>query len=305
MVFWEKFRLKRKSRILFGYLGGDLYLWVWGDHQREWTSKSTKDGIMGRQEQRVMDTIAEKLGPLKGWYMGYGFDLFEWVTKEDLKKWHDYMWSKEGWNHLLGARSPAYESPGQIYEGMDFYDYECHKPWYRKKNLTGTINLLDMIKARPVKPSFSGDRYRIRRDPPSRWPEKDYNEEETRRGMWHHTMAGGVGAIWGYLDDKGIYPNKDQIKCFFVFWNDHNRFRKDMIRDNGSTNGFCLREKDERYVFYKEDTQILTYRFAGKKKKVIAVDTKKPYKEIDLGKKNAGDYTFNAPYVSDWVLGVE
>jgi hypothetical protein len=286
--------------------GGSTYFWLWGDHQRKWTTKSTKDGIMGKQEQLVLDMIAEKLGPLKGWYIGYGFDLFEWVTEEDLKKWHDYMWSKPGWSHLLGARSPAHTKLEQIYEGLDFSDYCCHKPWYDKKNLNGFINLVEMINARPTKPSLSGDRYRIRRNPPYRLhPEKDYNEEETRRGLWHHTMAGGVGAIWGHMDSPGIYPNKEELKCFSVFWNDNNRFRKDMVTDNSLTNGWCLRESDNYYVFYKENTGEITYSFSGKPKKVIAVDTRKKYQEIELGKKKSGNHVFNAPYVSDWAIAVE
>ena len=135
--------------------------------------------------------------------------------------------------------------------------------------------------------------------------EKDYNEEETRRGLWHHTMAGGIGAIWGNLDSTGIYANKDELKCFSVFWNDHKRFRKDMVIDNSLTNGYCLKEGDKYYVFYKEDTNELTYSFSGKSKKVVAVDTKKEYHEIDLGVKKAGSYTFPAPYLSDWAIAVE
>jgi hypothetical protein len=276
--------------------GGSTYLWVWGDHDRRWTPKSTKGGIMGEQEKRVMDMIAEKLGPLNGWMMGYGFDLWEWVSGDELKKWHHYMWSKPGWNKLLGARADKNKLI-QIYEGLDFSDYEWHKPWYDE--------LVTMINARPDKPSLSGDRYRIRNNPPSRWPEKDYNEEETRKGLWHHAMAGGVGAIWGNMDGSGIYPNKDELKCFSVFWNDKDRFKKDMEPDNSRTDGYCLREGDKYYVFYKENTDELRYGFDGRAKKVVAVDTKKRYQEIDLGKMKAGDHVFNAPYVSDWAIAVE
>ncbi|HPE74669.1 MAG TPA: DUF4038 domain-containing protein [Draconibacterium sp.] len=273
--------------------GGVTYLWVWGDHQRQWTSKSSKDGIMGLQEKKVMDMIAEKLGPLNGWFMGYGFDLFEWVSEKDLKNWHDYMNSKPGWNKLMGARSATNQFT-QFYEGLDFYDYEFHKPWYE--------TLVKMINTRPQKPSLSGDRYRIRRHPPSKWPEKDYNEEETRRGLWHHTMAGGIGAIWGNLDSSGVYSNREELKCFSVFWNDNNRFKKDMIPDNALTNGYCLREHDNHYVFYMEDTDEVTYSFSGKPKHVFAVDTRKRYSEIKIGKLKTGQHSFKAPYKSDWAL---
>ncbi len=276
--------------------GGSVYLWVWGDDSRGWTSNSLKDGIMGKQEKNLMDEIAEKLGPLNGWLMGYGFDLWEWVSEEDLSKWHNYMWSKTGWNHLLGARAHKNEL-SQIYEGLDFSDYEYHKPWYDE--------LVAMINARPEKPSLSGDRYRIRTNPPSNWPEKDYNEEETRRGLWHHTMAGGIGAIWGNMDSSGVYSNKEALKCFSVFWNDNKRFKKDMIADNSNTDGYCLRSMNDTYVFYKENTDVVQYGFSGKIKKIVAVDTRKKYTEINLGEKSSGNYVFKAPYKSDWAIAAE
>jgi hypothetical protein len=276
--------------------GGSTYIWVWGDHERGWTSKSTRDGIMGIQEQAVMDMIAQRLGPVKGWFMGYGFDLWEWVSEDELRLWHEYMWSKPGWNKLLGARASKNEL-NQIYEGLDFSDYEYHKPWYEE--------LSAMINVRPHKPSFSGDRYRIRRDPPGRWPEKDYDEDETRRGLWQHTMAGGIGAIWGNLDRSGTYANKDELKCFSLFWNDNKRFRKNMVVDNSLTDGYCLRDSDKFYIFYKENTVNIKYVFSGDPKKVIVVDTKSSYRERDLGVMEPGYYIFEAPYKSDWVISVE
>ncbi|MFC4870860.1 hypothetical protein [Negadavirga shengliensis] len=276
--------------------GGSTYLWMWGDAERGWTSKSSRDGIMGLQERQLLDQIAEKLGPVKGWMLGYGFDLWEWVSEEELKTWRDYLWSKPDWNHLLAARASK-NKLDQIYEGLDFSDYEYHKPWYD--------DLVAMKQARPQKPSFSGDRYRVRNNPPSKWPEKDYNEEETRRGLWQHTMAGGIGAIWGNLDGDGRYGNKEQIKCFFVFWADKNRFRSDMEVDNSLSDGFGLRSGNELLVYYKEETRKIKYNLVGGPKKVVAVDARKSYEEIELGIKENGDHVFSAPYTSDWVLAVE
>ncbi|MAX24459.1 MAG: hypothetical protein CMJ19_08140 [Phycisphaeraceae bacterium] len=274
--------------------GGSVHFWVWGDDQRSQTSKSTDGGIMGKQERFLMDEIADKLGPLKGWTMSYGFDLFEWVNSDQLTRWHDYMWAKPGWNHLLGARSNKNQL-NQISESMDYSSYEWHKPSYDE--------LVTMTSKRTKKPSFSEDRYRIRH--PSKYPEKDYNEEETRRGLWYHTMAGGVAAIWGNLDGDGIYKNKEELKCFSVFWNDHHRFRKEMEVANYLTNGYCLKSGSTSYVFYKESTAELEYRFYGASKDVIAIDTKKGYEEISLGRKKSGKYIFYAPYESDWAIAIE
>ncbi|MBZ0255185.1 hypothetical protein K8I31_03940, partial [bacterium] len=274
--------------------GGCTHLWMWGDDSRSQTTKSTRGGIMGPQEKRLLDAIAKKLGPLKGWSMGYGFDLWEWVNGDQLKQWHSYLWSKPGWNHLLGARSETNKLT-QIYEGLDYSSYEYHKPWYD--------DLVEMINRRPQKPSFSEDRYRIRH--PSKYPDKDYNADETRRGLWHHAMAGGVAAIWGNLDGDGVYPNKDALKCFSIFWNDKGRLKKDMATDNAITDGYCLNDSGRSYVFYKENCKTIHFKLNGAPKTAVAVDARKAYAEINLGQLNAGGHTFEAPYESDWAIAVE
>ncbi len=273
--------------------GGCTHIWLWGDASRSQTSRSLTGGIMGQAEKKLLDEIYKQLNPLKGWTMSYGFDLWEWVEGHQLKEWHDYLWQKEGWNHLLGARSSK-NKLSQIYEGMDYSSYEYHKPWYQE--------LVQMKGKRPDKPTFSEDRYRIRS--PSKYPRKDYNEEETRRGLWHHTIAGGIAAIWGNLNGTGEYGNKDALKCFAMFWNDNKRFKKDMVIDSTLSNAYCLTDYSH-FVFYKEETEKIEYSFSGKSKKVIAVDTKKKYREIDLGKQKGGKHEFIAPYQSDWALWIE
>jgi hypothetical protein len=274
--------------------GGCTYIWMWGDAERGFTAKSTTGGIMGEQERVLLDHISDKLGPEKGWMLGYGFDLWEWVGEEELRAWHDYLWAKPGWNHLLGARASKNELD-QIYEGLDFSDYEFHKPWYD--------DLIAMIDARPEKPTLSGDRYRVRWDPPSKWPEKDYDEEETRRGLWHHALAGGIGAIWGKLDDNRTYTNKAQLKCFSIFWEEHGRFHADMKADSGFTDGLGISGAKLK-VAYKENASKILFSLTSDAAKVVAVDTKKPYKELYVGEKNSGDHVFEAPYPSDWVLAI-
>jgi len=273
--------------------GGCTHIWLWGDAQREQTSKSLKGGIMGAEEKYLLNEIHTQLNPLKGWTMGYGFDLWEWVDEYQLKAWHDYLWQKDDWKHLLGARASK-NKLNQICEGLDYSSYEFHKPSYNE--------LRTMINKRPSKPSFSEDRYRIRT--PSKYPKKDYNEEETLKGLWYHTMAGGVAAIWGNLDETGEYKNKDALKCFSIFWNDKNRFKKDMVVDTTLSKAYCLTDYS-CYVFYQEDAGVIDYSFKGKKKKVIAVDTKKKYHEIDLGKLKGGKQQFTAPYQSDWAIWIE
>lgn len=273
--------------------GGSTHLWLWGDDQRSQTSASLKGGIMGETEKYLLDEIHRQLNPLNGWTMGYGFDLWEWVNEEQLRQWHNYLCSKPGWNHLLGARASKNEF-NQIYEGLDYSGYEYHKPWYN--------DLVKMISERPDKPSFSEDRYRIRY--PSRYPEKDYNEEETLRGLWHHTMAGGVAAIWGNLEGNGIYSNKEAIKCFFTFWNDHNRFTKDMQPDSTLSEALCLHDNDY-FIFYMEQTSGFEFNYPKKSGKIIAVDTRLIYREVEMNQIFMGENYFEAPYQSDWAIFIE
>ena len=271
--------------------GGATHIWLWGDSDRKQTSRQLAGGIMGAEERAVLDMIASRLGPLKGWTMGYGYDLWEWVSSSQLKAWRDYMKSK-GVKQLLSARSGK-NSISQIYNGMDIVSFEMHKPDYNK--------LVQMITYDTSRSTFSEDRYRVVPRPQS----KDYSFDETRRGMWIHTLAGGVAAIWGYLDSSGnslFYPNKDQLSTYSKFWK--HRFLKDMVRDNSKTNGYALRNGTSHYVFYKEGTNSVQYGFDGASKPVVAVDTKKPYAEIPLGVKTAGSHTYTAPYSSDWAIAV-
>jgi hypothetical protein len=129
-------------------------------------------------------------------------------------------------------------------------------------------------------------------------------------------MAGGAASIWGYLkyedgDYKSggrsfVYPNKEQIKTWSVFFNEKNRFLKDMVRANDLSNGYVLHSPStQSYVVYKENTtSIRLHMTVTGKVPVVAVNTKKAYKEIDLGNHSSGKHTFELPGSSDWVIAV-
>jgi len=283
--------------------GGVVHIWVWGDSQRQWNIESLSGGggINGVADKRLQRYIAARLGPLPGWTMGYGFDLFEWVTGSQLDEWHDYMQDRLGWTHYLGARSSKNQL-NQLSEKMDYSSYEQHKPDYDK--------YVETIEARPEKPSFSEDRFRIR------GRAKDYSMEETRRGLWDSTMAGGIANIWGNLQGAGAnandglstsapYPNPEWIKTNALFF--VNRFMKDMVRCSNLTDGVCLKTSTNAdYIVYKENTssiQMNLSEMAGSQQ-AIAIDATKVYAEIDLGLLGAANQTWSAPYVSDWAIAV-
>jgi hypothetical protein len=283
--------------------GGLVHIWSWGDEQRHMTTnKWGKNGIVDKRLQRY---IAARLGPLPGWTMGYGFDCDEWVTENDLRNWHTYMHEHFGWSHFLGARDPNPNRPSdpltQIYEGLDYSGYEHHRPLYE--------DYVRAIEARPTKPSFSEDRFRIHDHSP--YPDKDYTEELTRRGLWHSTMAGGVANIWGNLvrstsvTSLEPYPHPEWIMTYSEFFKQ--RFMKDMVRDNLITDGVCLkRPTDKHYLFYKETTSLIRINLTGMDgaQPAVAVDTKKLYAEINLGLLQPRDQTWTAPYVSDWAVAL-
>jgi hypothetical protein len=237
--------------------------------------------------------------------MGYGFDLDEWVNENQLKVWRDYMHQHFGWSHFLGGRhgdpnrGTDHSMAKSWNEKLDYSSYEHHQPPY-DVYVAALLNV-------PGKPVFSEDRYRIRIPP--RYPDKDYTEELTRLTLWRSMLAGGVANIFGYRKAdqtySEVYPNKTHIKTYSVFTEKY--FNKNMARDNSLTDGYCLKDtQDGNYIFYKENTSSIQYDISGLSgsKKVVAVDAKKAYAEVDLGTKAPGSYTFNAPNSSDWAIAV-
>ncbi len=283
--------------------GGMVHLWVWGDEQRHMTP--IKWRINGKTDRRLQRYMAARLGPLPGWSMGYGFDLFEWVKEKDLREWHEYMHEHLGWHHFLGGRSGGPRKgtdhgKWQIYEGLDYSAYEHHRPTYEV--------YVAALEARKEKPSFSEDRFRIRQS--SIYKDKDYNEVMTRRGLWHSAMAGGVANIWGYMIGAPSaaslpYPHKEWIKTNALFF--QTRFLKEMIRDNQITDGVCLKHPGNHlFVFYKEGTDSIQMDLTGmnESQPAVAVDTKKAYREIDIGILASNESVWKAPYRSDWAVAV-
>jgi hypothetical protein len=236
--------------------------------------------------------------------MGYGFDLDEWVSSSQLTAWHDYLQGRLGWKHFLGGR-PAGPNAGTNHSAyqswnasLDYSSYEHHRPTYDVY-----VAALELL---PEQPVFSEDRFRIRDEGRA----KDYSAEETRRGLWISTMAGGVANIWGNLlgSPHGYslpYPNKNHIRTYTTFFQD--RFLKGMRRCNDLTDGYCLGDPvGERYIFYREDASSirLNLSWLAEPLPAVAIDAKDVYEEIDLGLLGPADQTWNAPHTSDWAVAV-
>ncbi|MCB0209846.1 MAG: VCBS repeat-containing protein [Anaerolineae bacterium] len=278
--------------------GGVVHIWAWGDDSRGENPK--RWGINQAADRRLQRYIAARLGPLPGWSMGYGYDLWEWVSSEELTDWHNYMYAHFGWPHYLGARSHK-NSLDQLSEAMEYSSYEQHRPDYN--------TYIKTIETRPEKPSFSEDRFRIRDE----GRDKDYTMEDTRRGLWQSAMAGGVANIWGNVADapganEGLtasapYPNPEWIKTYATFFDEH--FTKDLEPCTNVSESACLESTDNaRYILYQEETASITLGFANDVDQwnIIAVDTKKPYQEIPLNSQNLSGSVWVPPYLSDWAV---
>jgi len=288
--------------------GGLVHIWAWGDHQRSQTPKSLKGGIGGEVDRRLQRYIAARLGPIPGWSMGYGFDLDEWVTADQVKAWRDSMHQTMGWSHFLGGRPEGpnhgtdHTSNAAWNQGLDYSSYEHHRPTYEVYRAA--------LEAIPDQPVMSEDRFRIRK---GGYPEKDYTEELVRRGLYDSTLAGGVANIWGIdpgLSPGGVFPNKDQIKTYSVFFNDKGRFVADMIVANqlsgdGDTR-VLLSGGSKSLVLYRESTSVMHVDLAGMPGPLpaVAVDTRKVYSEIQLGDLPAKPQSIQLPVDSDWIVAV-
>ena len=289
--------------------GGAVHLWAWGDESRRQTP--ARWGINGRADRRLQRYIAARLGPLPGWTMGYGFDLDEWVNEEQLGEWRNHMHKHLGWPHMLGGRHGDpnhgldHSSAVSWNRRLDYSSYEHHRPTFDVYRAS-----LHAVAGQPV---FSEDRFRIRES--DRYREKDYNEEMTRRGLWQSTMAGGVANIWGRLDnDLGInqgggvslaYDHPEWTRTWADFF--EHRFTLDMEPSPELTDGHCIKRRSgSEYVFYRENARTIKMDLSQMRADAtaIAVDTRRVYKEISLGRLSAKTYTWSAPYESDWAIAV-
>ena len=278
---------------------GFVHIWKWGDEDRRMTP--IRWGINGTADRRLQRYLAARLGPLPGWTLGYGFDLWEWVNAEQLHEWHAHMHEHLGWPRMLGGRAHQHGTPisrAMTYQ-LDYVGYETHRPDYDA--------YVAALEQQPDRPAFMEDRFRVRY---SIWRAKDYSLDDTRRGLWRSTMAGGVANIWGYLlpdDDRGgsrPYPTRHQIRSYADFF--ANRFLNGMERDNTLTDGVCLRRGNAHFLFYGEDVHEISMNLSSMAtaQPAIAIDTKTPYYEFEIGELEPGPHTWKAPYISDWAVAV-
>ena len=282
-------------------LGGRVHLWAWGDESRKWTPRGVKGGINGPADRRLQQYIAARLGPLPGWTMGYGFDLHEWVNSKQLNAWATFMHEHLGWQHLLCARAHKLSGPDNV---------DSYGGFGRRVQLTTTSHgpkdfaeILEDMASDLSRPQFYEERHSFQRDG------FDLDMDGTRRLLWWETVAGGMGGFFGfYPTSPHPYPNPEQLRTHYEFWHTYGRFSKDM-KSVGKVNGdtYVLSEGLRgRRVVYREDAESMRLDLQPRRKSqpVVAVDTKKAYREITVPIPDGGLRTWKAPYKSDWALAI-
>jgi PKD repeat protein len=304
--------------------GAMVHMWCWGKGWDKGWPNQLNEGANGVVERRLQRYIAARLGPLPGWSMEYSYDNQLWTDAATVNEWRQNLQGYLGWPHFLGTRCPGITQELDAVVNMDYSSYEQHSPTYAtyvegiEQEDPYDPDLFD-------KPSFFEDRFRVR----DAGNDKDYTVEQTRRGLYHSTMAGGAANIWGYLigaitperdgstpEGSLEYPEdaKNWIKTYSRVFK--NRFSKDMVRANelisgtdDPAGGVALRTPDNaRFIFYKEDTSDLLMDLSAMPEALpaVAIDTKQAYEEIPLGDLepglNAIVFENDPPLDSDWIV---
>jgi len=279
--------------------GCRIHLWAWGDEARKWTPIGLAGGINGKTDRRLQRYIAARLGPLPGWTMGYGFDLHEWVSHSQLDSWAEYLHDHFGWQHLLCSRGHKIKGSHNIISYAGFGAGEITTTRHGPAGYQEIVEDIDSDKSRP---HFYEERHSYLRSG------FKLDMDGTRRLLWWQAMAGGMGGFFGfYPKSQYPYPNPEQLRCHYSFWHVNKRFYLDMERANELTDGYCLkRPGNGQFVFYKENTDSIQMDLskmdgAGP---VVAVDTKKEYRETKLPDAKPKDQRLQLPYISDWAVAV-
>ncbi|MEL6523573.1 MAG: Ig-like domain-containing protein, partial [Pseudomonadota bacterium] len=305
--------------------GGIVHIWPWGDNARDQTPDSMPGGENGYVHDRIMEYMADRLGALPGWTLGYGFDNYEWTTPAQAAEAARYFNSQSGWEHLTSVRggdsvqnSANHSGETRWHEaGQTVADYEHHQPTYEM--YVAAFQASDDLAVQ------SGDRFRVRDR------SKDFTQAETVDNLWISTIAGGASGIYGNLTkpngstidtNEGSLSYTQAIQNQIATWNEffieRGRFELDSARANYLTGGasnqqYALESKSANHVVvYAEDTNSITLNLGklsgdadwSNGATVIAVNTEAAYQQTNLGSFDLENQTISLSSKSDWALFV-
>ncbi len=277
--------------------GCRVMLWAWGDEARKATTIGV-GGINGEPDRRLQRYIAARLGPVPGWTMGYGFDLHEFIEKEQLRSWAEYLHAHMGWQHLLSARATDLQAPCNM-NGYAIADQE-HGDFYGPA-YPDMSEVIDHLDADTDNPHLYEERHT--------WQRWGLDETRTRRLIWRTVMANGMGGWYGYFDSTPLYPESvlEAFRTHYAFWHTGDRFQLDFERANDLTNGYCLKNADNStYIVYREGESSIDIDLSGASGALdaVAVNCNAAYAEQDVGPLSPGNHTIELGESSDWVVAI-
>jgi hypothetical protein len=253
--------------------GVHLHMWAWGDDssRRRWTPPGDDKSldVNGTNDRRLQEYIADRLAPLPGWSMGYGFDLNEWTDDSEINDWAGFVQSESTRDHLLFARHYAASDGPDVNNGgggnsrradnLSGHSYATETDFDGSGNPrpegpglettplgpTGYAEIVSDLRAGPDKPHLYEERFTFNRS------NGYWNQDRTRQFHWLGAIAGGVGNWWGFFPKSpgepdapvdGGYPEplRTQLQTFRTFWTDNNRLKLDMEPANEITGNTVL-----------------------------------------------------------------
>ena len=273
-----------------------VHLWAWGDSENR-NSPDGFGGINSAVDVRLQYYIAGRLGSIPNWTMSLGYDLEEWVTPAEARAWHATLTGFNTLPRLIGAREFGTWRDQTFELGRDKLGYFSNDLRPESDFFEEALTLFDQGHGLPV---LFERRFLHTRD-------GVWDQDTTRRALWQFTLAGGAGAIWGVLwGDGPPYPEPAQGRTYRDFW--QARFDHAFERPTRLIDGTIALHGTEpdRAMFYAEATQrvSLDLRDARGSLPAVAVDTRAPYAEVEIGPLSASDEAWVAPYESDWVVAV-
>lgn len=294
-----------------------VHIWAWGDNEtrRRATPIGLPGGINGSTDKRIQRYIADRLGPLPGWSMGYGFDLYQWVNIFELSEWGNFLNDRSGWDHVLSARGFKFLDANNSLQNVAYNLTNSYASFSNSNNVLQTeggpagtelefeggpysyAEILQQVQSAQDRPTIYEERHAYRRyenhSLHDLWPTTTM--DGTRRLLWWWSMAGGAAGIIGFYPEgtnvshSGPYPHPEQLRTHLAFWEKWSTL--DMTPDNGLTGGveesqYAMRSDGEgTLVIFAESTQSITlnlsefdHAFSGH-----LIDTQDEYVEIDLG----------------------
>jgi len=277
--------------------GGTTHFWIWGDEARNTTPSTYSVNV-----DELYTAMAARLSPIPGWTLGFGFDLFEWTTAEQLDSFRATLQQKCDYAHLVGGRGHKNEYK-EISTQLDYASWEWHHPSY--KDYREHFEQANAQRSVP-RPVFSEDRFRIQTpDTP-----QHYTAEETLQGLWHSAMAGGIANIWGNRPEgqefSEPYPNKAAIHTYSQFISTY--FNADMQPDNSLiSEGYCLRDTDKAAICYSQMPERVRFdlsKITTPIQAVTVVDANAKNTQLNQIAITEPTLEWQPPYPSNWAFWI-